>query len=575
MIYSTTTNSVLLLLVPAFLAATGVDALNDWKVPCTKGSCSYDLPASADAASGTLKIWGSDNAITDITTAAGWQILGCSPTALNQSIRLVCMDDPADPASQCAHLYQNVGAVNKIVRLPEDCGSSAFARISSAWTPSDQSIPSSIRRRLVRRDGTPPTVKALALDTDFDKVDWSKTGVVNIAILGANVPGAPTEIDTGASSSSTDSTPATRRRSAQLARDPHLAGGDDLRHIASNKIDVSKNFTLPPINFNKNINLINSAVSCAGKSLSLQADMQAQATAQISLSVAAIGTIVPPDMKSFGVIAGMTASVSGTMTMTADVSGRIDSGKLTLFNLGIPGFSFPGILTVGPSFSVEAQLVGDVDLEMDVEVGIVYNVNNAQIAFPPDAKTAPDQSAFQAGDTPLTLNAAPSVSATGTITAHLIPSINLGVEALGGKAEAKVFLALDANAALNMNLDAGITKDATVDGSASTTTDNSTTTDDTSADAAPPATTTTKTFGGCISVTGNVNLKAGVVGSFFGVYSFAFLLPTTSLTPRPQVSSTRSNPSPSSIRTSRSSMYVPSPRPSSLAYPLAVEMLWL
>ncbi|KAJ7173146.1 hypothetical protein C8R46DRAFT_1082091 [Mycena filopes] len=34
------------------------------------------------------------------------------------------------------------------------------------------------------------------------------------------------------------------------------------------------------------------------------------------------------------------------------------------------------------------------------------------------------------------------------------------------------------------------------------------------------ATTTTKTFGGCISVTGNVNLKAGVVGSFFGASSF-------------------------------------------------------
>jgi len=38
----------------------------------------------------------------------------------------------------------------------------------------DQSIPSHIARRLVRRDGQTPEVQALALDTNFAAVDPSQ-----------------------------------------------------------------------------------------------------------------------------------------------------------------------------------------------------------------------------------------------------------------------------------------------------------------------------------------------------------------------------------------------------------------
>jgi hypothetical protein len=66
--------------------------------------------------------WGSDNAISDITPAAGWEIIDCSPDALQQDIRLVCKDDSS---ANCAHLYggtttNNNGAVGKVVRLFEN-----------------------------------------------------------------------------------------------------------------------------------------------------------------------------------------------------------------------------------------------------------------------------------------------------------------------------------------------------------------------------------------------------------------------------------------------------------------------
>lgn len=67
--------------------------------------------------------WGSSDAISDITAAAGWIILGCDNDALAQDIRLVCDSEHANSA-HCSHLYRSVGAVGKIVRLPESVRSS-------------------------------------------------------------------------------------------------------------------------------------------------------------------------------------------------------------------------------------------------------------------------------------------------------------------------------------------------------------------------------------------------------------------------------------------------------------------
>ncbi|KAF8877427.1 hypothetical protein BD779DRAFT_1557589, partial [Infundibulicybe gibba] len=86
--------SLKIMFSPAYLLFVFISfahAANDWSTPCTSGVCSYDLPASAGPSSGTVKIWGSTNAISDITPAAGWQIISCSPDAVNQDIRLVCM----------------------------------------------------------------------------------------------------------------------------------------------------------------------------------------------------------------------------------------------------------------------------------------------------------------------------------------------------------------------------------------------------------------------------------------------------------------------------------------------------
>ncbi|KAF7344678.1 hypothetical protein MVEN_01628100 [Mycena venus] len=533
-------SSSILVIVP-FLAV--INAVNDWKVPCTTGQCSYDLPTTNNgSASGTMTIWGAEDAISDITTAADWQILGCDPNALSQDIRLVCTSD--DPNSSCSHLYASAGAVNKIVRLPENCGSSAFARIANAWVPEDQSIPASIAKRLVRRDGSTPQVKALTIDTNFDAVDYSKTGPVNIAIQGANVPGA----------GGTISIPPSRRSTRISQRSLLGFAKKAVKSIASNAINVKKSVNLKPLALTKSISLLNKSIKCGAATASLKADLAANAHATASVGVAASGTLIPPKLTDFGIITGLTASVDGTLDLTADVAGSIDSGKIPLINVGVPGLDFPGILTVGPSFQVNAEFTGSFDVNLDMQVGIVFNVNNAQLAFPPGTAAAPAAKAFSIGDTPLTLSASPEVKATGTVAAHLIPSLNLGISALGGQGQgdgaATTLLTKPAAAKTTKAAAAKATKPATKPAAKTAAKPASKPASKPAAEPASVKTTpvakpapvkTTQTpseaaavaakkaakvsaravtasFGGCFNVGAELAVRAGADGSFFGLF---------------------------------------------------------
>ncbi|KAF7351711.1 hypothetical protein MSAN_01604200 [Mycena sanguinolenta] len=471
-------------------AAAGTLAVNDWNTPCVNGQCSYDLPSTANGPSGTMKIWGSENAITDLTQAAHWQILDCDPNALSQNIRLVCTND--DPTSLCGHVYQNGGAIDKIARLPENCGANAFARISNSWVSANQSIPNSIQSRLVRRDGAQPTVQALAIDTDFGAADWTKNGPVNIAIEASNTP-TTTAPGTG-------TTPAPRsypfvdvRRSRRgfLSKIHSIAthvGGEatsvighvtsDIASVATGvataiksaassaesvvagatAVDGSKTFTPDPLTFNESKNLFNTSVDCGGPvSASLSVDVTGNVNLAPSITITANGTLIPTKFTNLEAATSMTAQLGGNLTISADITGQVDSGKITLLNVGIPGFDFPGVLSLGPFFTVDAEFTGEVDLAMDMAVGINFNVNNAQLTFPPSDASAADPNAFSVGDTPLQLTASPGIQATGTLTAHLIPTINLGVKALDGSADATIFLALDTSASLVLSLDAGAT----------------------------------------------------------------------------------------------------------------------
>ncbi|KAF9474083.1 hypothetical protein BDN70DRAFT_340803 [Pholiota conissans] len=443
--------SPLFYLTPFFVSSAL--AANDWSTPCLSGVCEYDLPTNTSA-SGTIKIWSSDaSAISDVTTAAGWTILGCAPDTLEQNIRLVCTGSSTD----CVHLYSNstTGAVGKVVRLPEACGKGPFAVVTKMYKSPDQTLPASLSRRAV---GMNSTVQGLSISAKFSSVNAPSTAPVNFAIRAANVPGAGGDLGAAAQ--------VQRRGNSRVFR---FARGitdfidsaiDDISSL--DDFNVNKSTTLQPFDIDKSFNLVDQKISCPPVDASVKIDVDAKAHAVASIGVAASGTILPPKVESFAVIAGLNAEIDGSVTMAADASGSLDSGKIPLFEVGIPGLDIPGILTIGPSFKVDAQATAKLDVNADVTVGLSYTINNAQLVFPPSSSSSQNKGAFNIGDTPLKLSASPSASASGTLEAHLIPSLNLGISALEDTVSATIFLELDASAAMTLSAQADASASATV-----------------------------------------------------------------------------------------------------------------
>lgn len=476
--------SVTLFLLPFFCAA--VQATNDWSKPCVGGECFYDLPASKGV-SGTMRIWGSSDAISDITAAAGWFILGCDNDALAQDIRLVC-DSEHTNSAHCAHLYRSVGAVGKIVRLPENCGRNPFARVSKAWVHQDQSLPSDIAKRFTRRDGSTPEVQGLSLDTNFDAIDPSQTGEVNIAIQGANVPNKNGNL--------TITPPTPARRSSRIHRRGLLSFIENAFN-SFNSFDKTVIKNLLPIDISKDFPILDQSLSCSGFSASVKADAVAKAHAVISIGVATAGTIVPPNLSEFGLFVGMEATLDGTLSLAGSASGTADSGLIDLFSVGIPGLDFPGVLTIGPTFKIQGRATASLNLALNTTVDLSYTIQNAKLFFPSSANHQSGLT-FNPGESPLKLSVDPKASATGTITAHLIPRVDLGISGMNGLAKATVFLNLDASATTTLSVTGG----ASTEVSTSSSDNNGITT----------------SVNGCADVGAGFDVNAGADGSFFGVF---------------------------------------------------------
>ncbi|KAJ7929623.1 hypothetical protein B0H13DRAFT_930026 [Mycena leptocephala] len=463
----------------AFTIFVASRAANDWSTPCFDGHCSYDIPASSEV-SGTLKIWGSADAISDITPAGGWTMLDCEKGAMAQDVRLVCHD-----SSGCPHLAQNTGTVGKLVRLPESCGQSAFARVTRDWVHQNQTLPAELANQLRRRDGELPQVKGLSLDADFNSVDVSQAGPVNFAIHGltASVPESP----------------APQRRS-RFSPAPRTVTDRSVISVLQQAFQEFNSFNqslmqkLPEVNIKKTIPLLDEKVSCPAVGAipafeaSVSGSVDACMVVNVTLAVTAVGTLMPANFTKFGIVVGVDADLEGTLTFKSSASATLDSGKIDLFEVGIPGLDFPGILTLGPSFKVQGELSGNVDLDMDLTVDLSYCISGAKLFYPPSAYNT-NSGKFTPNNSPLNFSVAPALASDATITAHVIPSLNFGVEAIGGLAKADLFVEFDASSTVKTSLDAS----ATVSGSNSS----------------PGVAVTSKSLDGCVDIGAGLAINAG------------------------------------------------------------------
>jgi hypothetical protein len=105
----------------------------------------------------------------------------------------------------------------------------------------------------------------------------------------------------------------------------------------------------------------------------------------------------------------------------------------------------------------------------------------------------------------LNLSVSPNVTATGSLTAHVIPSLNFGVSAFAGKASATVFLDLDTSATLALSLGAGAKL--------------------TNAIPARRAVSTSAGVQGCVDAKTGIAANVGVQGDLFGLFDASKTVP--------------------------------------------------
>ncbi|KLO17568.1 hypothetical protein SCHPADRAFT_160751 [Schizopora paradoxa] len=298
-------NYVLLTIVTLIPRVYGI---NDWSKACLDGTCSFDVQEGPANLGGTLQISGSQTSISDITTAAGWQILNCTDSTNTQTIRLVC----ADKSLGCDHIFQN-GAQDTIVRLPDGCGSGPFVRVANHSIPEDQSIPASVASRLRRRGGATSQVHSLQIDDNFAQM----SGVHGNVSFEIHAEGAL----------------------------PHDIAGKANHRKRQNGSASSAN----AINIPEDLPAFNASLSCpaANGTTEIQSALGSASfleTLNMNISVTASGTLSPPNIATIlfdtptnGQLS-MSAHFESNLQTVLELSSNEEYGPVDLPSLNIDGY---------------------------------------------------------------------------------------------------------------------------------------------------------------------------------------------------------------------------------------------
>ncbi|CCA68979.1 hypothetical protein PIIN_02839 [Serendipita indica DSM 11827] len=529
-----------MLIKGAFLAFLVAVASAIESTPCTSGSCTYTAGDGVNSAYSVLAInTENPSSLSDITAAAGWDIIECDPDSVGpQDVRLVC----TDRSKNCDQLFEG-GEENTIVKLPDSCAGGPFARVVKSWIPDNQTLPA----RLAKRQLDDP-VRALTLDFDFAQIPVSKgriwvtasatnsrtqrdaitrsatkrsirhatrAGHANAMIrdfveasqkrnqtakprrgffdgikdafngavdavkgaaqqVGDALQGAGNTVANGVQDAAHTVADGVQDAAEAVQDGIHKAGdsiGDIVETAAGAVSDfvhslddatgfnetLSKNFHVIDIDqsfpvFSASIDCPSSGVVPAlGAGVSVSAAVQAKLDAEVGFIVT--GSIVPPQIDDLAFTSVLRGKLGATFDVKANAKGTFDTGAVPLLQTGLPGLSFPGILTVGPSISLNAQAKAYLGITADINIASSMDIPQINLVFPPSQ----GQNAAQVvpGETPINVKVGASAELQGRAEVHLVPRLDIGVTILEGAAKTTVFLNVDGSAGLDFTLSAG------------------------------------------------------------------------------------------------------------------------
>ena len=144
------------------------------------------------------------------------------------------------------------------------------------------------------------------------------------------------------------------------------------------------------INIQQAFPVVDASISCPQNgdvpafdaSITIGANVDASATVTVGFIVA--GSVIPPEISKAAFTAALDGGLQATFNISAVAQGTFSTGLLPLYSSGLAGTSIPGILDVGPTFSVNGEAVGTIGVSADALVTANYQFPGLSMVYPQD-----------------------------------------------------------------------------------------------------------------------------------------------------------------------------------------------
>ncbi|KAG9219671.1 hypothetical protein CCMSSC00406_0006007 [Pleurotus cornucopiae] len=278
------------------------------------------------------------------------------------------------------------------------------------------------------------------MDIDFTAIDPMKTGPVSFVLVGGNTPHLALNLARTTPPNSQLRTRDTDGLFDAVSFKHYLV----YEHLL--KLTILSPLTL---DFQRQVDLLKLRQTCGNAALGLDVSVDGKAHAVVQVGVVASGTI-PPHIAKFGAFADLTADLEAHLRVNAQLQGTIDTGRKTLFKMDIDGFNVPGIFSATPELSIDGHVIAQLNISMNLDVGIGYQIDGLQLWLPASAGHSTTKSITRKA----ILSASPNDNARGTIEGHILPSVQLRLSGLAGQINAAASLEVDAFAKLQLDAQA-------------------------------------------------------------------------------------------------------------------------
>ncbi|KAF8816939.1 hypothetical protein BYT27DRAFT_6953579 [Phlegmacium glaucopus] len=382
--------------------------------------------------------------VSSMDLASDWVITSCSATSDQaQNVLAYCSKGMDDDDSGCSHVF--IGqAAHTIVRLPKSCGLGPYARVVALTEHPDQNVLP--QEHLVRKRST-EKVYSFLFDYNFAAIP-SENGPVLMRADATNLPGYWDAIIDSPPDSGTTTTRRRRDFHQPIEYEKRWFGPFDswLAKLTTVRTGdtVTRNY-----HWSDTYTIFHAEQQCPHFSSSL--DISVTGTAQVSSQFGYYleATIVPPAIQQAYVFFDAGAGAQASFTITGLAEAHYSSGRQELATFGFPGLYYPGLLTIGPSLHLYGELSGQLSLSGRFTASIGYDFPPISYAFGL-ADGNPDEEQPSSDVDPNNNNAGYdfsigyNVNLEGSLDAHIIPSLQLGISVLGGSlVDAEVFAEAD------------------------------------------------------------------------------------------------------------------------------------